>query len=65
MKNKNYTRKDINCNPQHIDLNNWFYDGKTHLTFIHEVFDKDKKWIQTDEIKVSIKQLANFISEMK
>ncbi len=60
-----YRRKDIKPEPQDIDKNNWFYDGKTHITFVHEVLDKDNNWVQTDQFKVSIKQLADFISEMK
>lgn len=58
-------RKDVNCNPQDIDKDNWFYDGKKYLTFIHQVRNENGDYIQTDEFKVSIKQLSDFIAEMK
>lgn len=62
---KKYKRVEINSKPQDIDKDNWFYDGKTHLTFIHQVKDKEGKYIQTDDFKVSIKKLSNFIANLQ
>lgn len=58
-------RKKINLQPQDIDKYNWFYDGKTYIELVHEVYDKKGNYIQTDIIKIKIKQLADFIANMQ
>lgn len=58
-------RKNINRNPQKIDKHTWFYDGENYLDLIHEVYDKDNNYIQTDNIRISIKKLSNFIANMQ
>ena len=58
-------RKNINLEPQQIDSRNWFYDGKVNFILVHEVVDKNGDYIQTDQIKVSVKQLSDFIAELK
>jgi len=61
-----YKRNKIDNKPQIIDAYNWFYDGEKDFIFVHEVRDKKtKKLIQTDQFKVPIEQLADFIAEMK
>jgi len=60
-----YTRKKIDLSPQPIDKDNWFYDGKKDFTFVHEVRDKNGKYIQTDQFKVNIDELADFISNLQ
>jgi len=60
-----YHRKKIDNKPQQIDSRNWFYDGKKYFTFVHEVCDKEGNYIQTDQFKVNIKQITDFICEMQ
>lgn len=50
--------------PQNIDKHNWFYDGQKYFIFVHEVYDKDGNYIQTDQFEVSIDQLSDFICNM-
>ncbi len=60
-----YKRKKIILEPQEIDKHNWFYDGKKYLELVHEVFNKNGNYIQTDVIKLEISKLADFISNMQ
>lgn len=38
--------------PQEVTENNWYYEQKGHLLFVHQVRDKDGAFVQTDQVKI-------------
>ena len=50
--------------PQNSDQFNWYYEGRRHFTFVHEVRDKDGGYIRTDQFNVPLSMLRKSINRI-
>lgn len=52
-------------NPQNIGKNDWYYEMKSHMLFVHEVRDADGVLIQTDQIKIPWRKIEASLKRVK
>lgn len=50
----------LSDNPQEIDKHNWYYEHKTGIEVIHEIY-MDGVYQQTDHIKIPWSKLRNSV----
>lgn len=43
--------------PQNIDRTNWYYEERSGVTLIHEVYDENKLYVRTDRIVIPWRML--------
>jgi len=43
--------------PQNIRETDWYYECPSHLLIVHEVRDRDGRYIQTDQFKLPWKMI--------
>ena len=51
--------------PQKIDLKNWYYEERTGIVVIHEVYSADGVYQQTDSIKIPWSKLETSLKRKK
>lgn len=42
----------IDRKPQNITERDWYYESRTHLLLVHQVYDKQGNYVQTDQFKL-------------
>ena len=51
----------LRLTPINIDKDNWYYEGKEAVCFVHRVIDTKGNYIRTDQIKIPWKRLLESV----
>jgi hypothetical protein len=51
--------------PQHVNEGNWYYENAKSITVVHEVFDRNGNYVQTDQFKIPLSKLKKSIKRIE
>lgn len=49
--------------PQDLGRHDWYYEEKTHLLLVHEVY-KDGEYVRTDQVKIPWRKIKRSIDRV-